>query len=392
MTSEWIDERTHRPTLLVLRALGLGDFLTGVPAYRALRRRFPAHRVVLAAPGYLAVLAPLTRAIDEVLPHEGLGPIRWEGPPPDIAVNLHGRGPESHEMLADLHPRRLLAFQQRDAVGQRGWPDWRDGEHEVTRWCRMLAGFGVVADPADLELDPPGVDSPAPGAVVVHPGTRYGAKRWPSERFAVVAARLAQEGQRVVVSGADTEIDLVREVADRAGLDGQAVLAGRTDLAKLAALVASARLVVANDTGIGHLATSYGTPSVLLFGPVSPRYWGPPPHREEHVALWHPGPSNGAGADPREEAPDPSMLAISVAEVLVAVRGLLEAEEWRAEDMPRRAARAPDPEPPPPLDDDHDVEQTIDLGISSLDAFRSYTVRTRSFRLFGRAVTITERW
>ena len=41
-------ERTERPAVLLLRALGLGDFLTGVPAYRAVRAAYPDHEIVLA--------------------------------------------------------------------------------------------------------------------------------------------------------------------------------------------------------------------------------------------------------------------------------------------------------------------------------------------------------
>ncbi len=46
---------------------------------------------------------------------------------------------------------------------------------------------------------------------------------------------------------------------------------GRLGLGGLAGRVASARLLVCGDTGVAHLATACGTPSVLLFGPTDPR-------------------------------------------------------------------------------------------------------------------------
>jgi ADP-heptose:LPS heptosyltransferase len=47
--------------------------------------------------------------------------------------------------------------------------------------------------------------------------------------------------------------------------------------------------VVCGDTGLAHLAVAHGTPSVTLFGPVSPRHWGPP-RAQRHIALHKPGP------------------------------------------------------------------------------------------------------
>jgi hypothetical protein len=60
-------------TIFILRALGLGDFLTAVPAYRGLRQGFPDATITLAAPRVLEPLAQLTGAIDRLLPVNGLG-------------------------------------------------------------------------------------------------------------------------------------------------------------------------------------------------------------------------------------------------------------------------------------------------------------------------------
>ncbi|GAB3958252.1 hypothetical protein GCM10027614_75410 [Micromonospora vulcania] len=151
---------------------------------------------------------------------------------------------------------------------------------------------------------------------MLHPGTKIPAKRWPAERFAALARALTDRGHRVVLTGSADERALAERVAETAGLPPTAVLAGRTDLGALAALVAHARLVVSGDTGVAHLATGYGTASVVLFGPVPPARWGPPPDRPRHRALWA-----GEGDWPRWDGvgSHPTLTALRLDEVLAAV-------------------------------------------------------------------------
>ncbi|NJC71008.1 glycosyltransferase family 9 protein [Planosporangium thailandense] len=278
-----------KPVLLALRALGIGDLATVVPSLRALRRAFPRHELVLAAPAALTPLVSGVGAVDRIFPtgsfvREPIDELRWSGPRPDIAVNLHGRGPQSHRALLATDPVRFIGYARPEA----GWPDgpeWADNEAERVRWCRLLHAHGIPADACDLGLEAPPPVPEWAGAVVVHPGASGPERRWPVPRFAAVARRLAAAGHRVLISGSPGEAADAHELAAAAGLPPAAVLAGRTDLGALAALIAHARLLICGDTGVAHLATAYGTRSVLLFGPVSPALWGPPPRRR-HTVLW----------------------------------------------------------------------------------------------------------
>jgi ADP-heptose:LPS heptosyltransferase len=306
-----------RPVLLVLRALGLGDLLAAVPALRALAEALPDHDRVLATSPALAPLARFTGAVHDVLPARPLEPLTgpWQ---PDVAVNLHGRGPESHRVLLELAPRRLIAFQHAAVPESRGLPAWRADEHEVRRWCRLLEECGVPADPARLDLPSPG---PAPaeawGATLLHPGAGSPARRWPVERWSAVARAELAAGRRVLLTGGPGEEALAREIARGAGLPGHSVWAGRTDIMALARLVGGAGRVVCGDTGVAHLATALRTPSVLLFGPTPPAFWGPPSDRPWHRVLW--AGSTGAAHGPR---PHPGLLRIRVDDVLDALETL----------------------------------------------------------------------
>jgi ADP-heptose:LPS heptosyltransferase len=295
---------TAPPRLVILRALGLGDLLTAVPALRALAAAFPAHRRLLLAPAWLDPLVGLLGGVvDEVLDTEGrrAPPARLPAAArdADVAVNLHGRGPGSHAALRAARPRRLIAFGRDDHAG----PAWREDEHEAARWCRLLTESGVAADPGALDVEAPaGVERH--GATVLHPGAAAPARCWPTARWAAVARAERAAGRRVLVSAGPGEEDAAAATAAAAGLPPGAVRAGG-DVGDLARLVAGAARVACADTGVAHLATALRVPSVVLFGPTPPARWGPPPGRPWHRVLWA-----GRPGDPNGPAPDPGLLEI----------------------------------------------------------------------------------
>ncbi|HVL37667.1 MAG TPA: glycosyltransferase family 9 protein, partial [Burkholderiales bacterium] len=89
----------------------------------------------------------------------------------------------------------------------------------------------------------------------------------------------------IVLTGTASESAIARRVSS-AMRAAPADLSGITSLGGLAALVARARLVVANDTGISHLAAALETPSVIVASGSDPRRWAPLA-RERHRVLAH---------------------------------------------------------------------------------------------------------
>lgn len=311
--------------VLVLRALGLGDALTGVAALRGVRRAWPNRRLWLAGPVGIGTWLRDLGVVDEVVPAAGLEPLVL---PPELAggghlaVNLHGRGPQSHAVLAATRPSRLVAFA---AEGFPDGPVWRADEHEVDRWCRLVTWAGGECGREDLRLTlPPGAVGADGGAVLLHPGAASGSRRWPADRWSAVAAALASEGRRVLVTGGPEEIDLAtRVVTDaRSQLTGDSApaahlidsRAGTLTIPALADLVAHAALLICGDTGVAHLATALGTPSVLLFGPTPPQHWGPAIDEHIHTVLWHGDAARPGNAHASEM--DPALAVITPNEVV----------------------------------------------------------------------------
>ncbi|MFC3995847.1 glycosyltransferase family 9 protein [Nocardiopsis sediminis] len=299
------------PDLLVLRSRGLGDFLTALPALRALERAHPGHRIHLAAPPGHADLLALAGLDWPLIPSVALTAPPWPRRTPlDLAVNLHDGDPQSVRALRALRPALLWTYAHPETPASPG-PHPIPGLHETENCCRLLRHYGVPTEATDLRMAPPALPAPRPGAAVLHPGAGSPARRWPEPRFAAVARHLADRGHRVVITGSAAGRGPAERVGRAAGIDPADVLAGRTTLPEAAALIAGAAVVVCGDSGVAHLATAYATPSVRILGRVSPARTGPRIDDALHACLW--------AGEPGDGPPGPGLLRITAAQVIDAL-------------------------------------------------------------------------
>jgi heptosyltransferase-2 len=159
--------------------------------------------------------------------------------------------------------------------------------HDVERNLALCAPFGGAEGPVRLSV-PVSAEAAAraaallpdgPGPLVgIAPGSVWATKRWSAAGFGAVTAQLAAEGARCVVLGAPDETALAEDVRAESG--GRAtVLAGRTDLATLVAIIDRLALLIANDSAPMHVACARGVPVVAVFCATTPALgygpWGP---------------------------------------------------------------------------------------------------------------------
>ena len=150
---------------------------------------------------------------------------------------------------------------------------------------------------------------------ILNPGAGWGAKRWPSERYGLVARSLAANGISTIINYGPGEAAMA--LAAEAASGGTAI-ALSTSISELIALTRRAKLFIGGDTGPLHLAAALGVPVVGIYGPTDPRRNGP--YGTRSVVLRNPASPTTHARNPQ---PDLGMLEISVDAVVEAACRLL---------------------------------------------------------------------
>ena len=229
----------------------------------------------------------------------------------------------THRYLLPRATPRHVVEANLDALRRIGvWPDDEDKALVLTPGAAAEARVVALLDAHRLERG---------RFIVVHPGSRWLFKCWPAANTAALLDALADDGWKLVVTGAPDpdEAALVTDIVTRMRTT-PIVVAGELTLAELGALLAAARLFIGCDTAPMHMATAVRTPVVVTFGPSGEADWGPwrVPHRIV-VSASHPcrpcG-NNGCGGSNISDC----LLTLPVGKVERAVRELLAETESRA--------------------------------------------------------------
>lgn len=350
----------------------MGDILHALPAVTALRLQHPAWVIDwVVEPAWTALLSacPPARPLALSVEPAGLQPPADRGPGQPLVDRLHlapakswGKRPLSRQTVSEIAAlRRSLRAGSYDAVldfqgavrsallGRLSAARRRIGESSPREWAarwlftERVATTGVHVIQQDVELasevagddlhaaqpilpvDPAAeawcntllTSCPAPIALL-NPGAGWGAKRWPAERYAAVAADLAARGFCVLVNAGPSEENMAQTIQTQSG---RAATPITCSLAQLIALTRRVSLVIAGDTGPLHLACALGRPVIGIYGPTDPARNGP--FGTRFKVLRSPFSQRDHS---RREAPESGLLTIQPDHVLAAVDEVLAPE------------------------------------------------------------------
>ena len=290
--------------IAILRALQLGDLLCAVPAWRALRASFPsAHIALVGLPWTRQFASRFAHYLNEFIEFPGYPGLpereyAFKSVPQflvnmqrrdfDLALQMHGNGHYANPLVALWGARMTAGFYVPGEFcpDARSFIPYPDSIPEIQRHLRLMESIGVRSLGEDMEWPVTPAEESAfetlaaarslkgRDYVCIHPGGRGSLRRWDPEYFAGIADVMTGRGLQVVITGTNEESGLATAMVGAMRTTALNMV-GQTDLGTLGVLLRDAQLLIANDTGVSHVAAALRLPSVIICTGSDPVRWGP---------------------------------------------------------------------------------------------------------------------
>ncbi len=315
--------------ILIFEVGCIGDTLATIPALKVMREKFPDAHIDRVSVPMVRELLDICPYVDDIILYDreeqerGLaGKIRFlfkiRKRRYDIFINLHI--PSPHRKFSYYLRDNLFAYltgaRYRVGYWVRGTGMWlTDGPladnmdrrpaasailelanciikddgigdksgNIALKESKYLLSTNVDEEAIDILLGSYGINH-QDLVIGIHPCSRHGYTRWIDERFASVADELiSRYNAKVIFTGTSDDIDMIKNITGLMKQDA-VILAGRTTLRQLAAIIKRCRIYISVDTGPIHMAVAIGTPTISIFsGRDFPEKWAP--NRDIDIVL-----------------------------------------------------------------------------------------------------------
>lgn len=152
-------------------------------------------------------------------------------------------------------------------------------------------------------------------------GSAVVTKRWAPERFAKVADILAGKGYKPVFFGGTMDEEMVHQAVSKMQTT-PIVATGAFTIGGLAAAMRRCSLIITNDSGPMHVAISQKVPIVAMYGPSSPKLYGP--YTDEAIIVTAQPPCLGCADGMKHKCDDMQcMTRLTVEQVVQAAEAML---------------------------------------------------------------------
>ena len=295
-----------RARLLIIQPSRIGDVIFSLPALSAIRKQYPHAWIGWVVDERCAPLLEGNTCLDEVIVFDrSRVSLRYllnfrrtlRRKNADISIDFHGLF-KSAFLVWCAGARFRIGSASTNGMRELSWlfskeiaPQTIDS-HCVERHLAVANYLGCNIAPAEYPiakdeqaakrvdeiLSKNGIDKSKP-LIAIHPGGGWTARRWHTERFAELIARLQSSSGAAITlvggrEGGTSEKGLNEEIVAQVS-SPVTDMTGKLTLKELIALLRRVDLFIANEAGPLHIATALGIPAIAILGPTDPRRTGP---------------------------------------------------------------------------------------------------------------------
>jgi ADP-heptose:LPS heptosyltransferase len=214
----------------------------------------------------------------------------------DLILQMQGNGTIVNSMLLSLPAKKVAGFHNQESrVHSDLFLEYPNHGSEVERHLLLMNHLGITSRGKHLEFpltiedynEVENLSLPVERNkyVCIHPGSRGAWRQWPTTYFAALADFCVRKGYKVIVTGTENEKEITGDVI-RQSKYPLIDLTGKTSLGAIGALLENAFMLIANCTGVAHIATALQTPSVIISMDGEPERWGPANDEIHRMIDW----------------------------------------------------------------------------------------------------------